>query len=210
MKPASPTDNLRAARRWCDYAINESAAFRIAWQRTRHHALSAGCFFIRARALCTDGQWLGLLQENAARIKPRTVQFWMQLSSEALQWAAEARPGLKGAKLEKFAIREVMLMSPKPLVALLRDLRELRPFGEYDAVKYAQRKLGAGAANGQFEFAFTDLIAPLDPFLHLDEPNARIIFPEGADQKQCVADIKAKLHAALAKVEAFEKGITDV
>jgi hypothetical protein len=128
---------MTTAAKWFAAGLNQHGEFAEAWQQARCAALSAGMNFLKARSCCENGGWLELMQSHAHRIKPRTVQFYMQFATAALEWAKEAEPALEGAKLEQFCCQQVMLMSPKPLVALLRDLRLMRPFGEYDAVQYA-------------------------------------------------------------------------
>jgi len=186
-------------QKWFDAGVSEFRQFRPAWLRARCHAIAAGFFFLKARAVCPHGQWASFLDDHTTQIKPRTVQFFIQLSEAALEWTRAQRPELPPSKLEAAACTEIMLMSPKPLIALLRELRELRPFGEYDSVKYAIKKR---QTPGQIEFSFAVLTSTLDVFLHLDAANYHFIPPENKTEGEALADLKARLETALEKVEA--------
>jgi hypothetical protein len=193
---------VKDAERWFAAGVKENQQFLESWKRARAHAINAGFYFVKAQSVCPEGEWEIFLAAREDQIKRRTVYFYMQLASAALDWARTEQPKLAGPKLQAFAVKQVMLMSPKPLVALLRDLRELRPFGEYDAVKYAQRKNGLG----QIEFQFDAVIKPLDMLTHFGEPGYEFIYPEGVDEVQYIGEVKAKLRAALARVEEIERG----
>lgn len=200
-KQANGTVKSGEARRWFEAGVKCNVDFLESWRRARATAINAGFLFIKSRSLCSELEWSALLADEAERIKPRTVQFYMQLAQAALDWAKAERPELAGAKLQEFALKSVMLMSPKPLVALLRDLRIMRPFGEYDAVKYAQKKLGGG----QFEFDFAAVLKPLDDLLHFGEANYQFIYPEGVDTVEFMSAVEAKLEAALARVRMIKQ-----
>lgn len=202
--------NLKLAQKWFDAATQECLAFQEAWKKARVRAISSGFLFLKARSLCPHGEWTMLLETNAAKVKPRTVQFFMQLSEAALEWARTEHPDLNPAKMEQFAITQVMLMSPKPLVALLRDLREMRPFGEYDAVKYAQKKINNGA--GQIEFAFESSFTVLDALAHFGDDKYQFVYPAGRDEAEVISEVEAKLEAALARVRQIKQQgrVTDV
>ncbi len=200
-KPAK--SNLSEAARWFLAGVKCGAEFLELWKRARANCVNSGFNFLKARSLCNDGEWLLLLQDYSATIKPRTVQFYMQFAEAALAWAKEQRPDLAGTKLQEFALKQVMLMSPKPLVALLRELRELRPFGEYDAVKYANKKLAD--ADGQIEFHFADVLKPLDTLLHFGEAGFNFVYPEGADTVEFMTSVERKLETALARVRMIKE-----
>lgn len=182
------------AQKWLDAGIDEADKFISTWKKAKAHVVNAGFFFIRAREACPDGSWLFLLQTNAAKMKPRTVQFYIQLAEAALAWALSQHPQLSGPKLEE-AAREVMMQSPKPLVALLRDLRLLLPFGEYDAVKYAQRRLNSPA---QLELNFDKLFSTFDALEH----DFILTLPEGKTEAQALSELKEKCDRISLKLAA--------
>ncbi len=194
-------NTLKEVQNWFNAGVEEAERFKQDWARARARAINSGFLFLKARSLCPPGEWELFTENNSALIKPRTVRFYMQLATAALEWAREQNPKLTGEKAQAFAIREVMLMSPKPLIALLRDLRELRPFGEYDAIKHAQKKL----RTGQIEFAFTDLLAPLEALSRFGDENCTFTFPEGRDELSVITEVEAKLEAALARVRQMKK-----
>ena len=190
------TTNKNHAQKWFDAGLSTAGKFLAAWRNAKGYVCDAGLLFMKARETCQHGDWGAMLQDNALRIKPRTVQFYIQITEAALVWAREANPELPDSKLPA-AAREVMMMSPKPLVALLRDLREMRPFGEYDAVKYAQRK---GLGNGQIEFNFCKLVASFDALEHIGDANCVIELPEGTDEKTALREIEGRLERATLRV----------
>lgn len=180
----TPT-KLNAAQKWFDAGLDEANKFISTWRKARAHVANAGFLFMRAREACAEGNWLFLLQTNASKMKPRTVQFYIQLAEAALAWALVTSPGLTGAKLEE-AAREVMMESPKPLVALLRDLKELRPFGEYDAIKYRLKKIGNGSE--QMELNFEKVFSTFDALEH----DFVFTLPEGKSEAEALRELKEK------------------
>jgi hypothetical protein len=189
-------------RRWFEAGIKESDDFRAAWARARSHAIKAGFYFLKARESCHPGDWQLFLESNTSKIRPRTVRFYISLAEAALGWAKTEEPNLIGQQAEQFAISQVLLMSPRPLVALLRDLRELRPFGEYDAIRYAQRK---NIIPGQIEFDFAVIDATLDSVLHLGEPNVTFRCPEGKTEFEALTELEAKFQTALDRIRAMKQ-----
>lgn len=192
------TPKTNAAQKWFDAGAAEAAKGRALWQRARGHIIDAGLLFAKARDACGQGDWGFFLESNAPAMKPRTVQFYIQLSEAAIEWARAENPGFSRPKLED-AARTVMMQSPKPLIVLLRDLREMRPFGEYDAVKYAVRKqLGNGQ---QLELTFDKVWSPLDVLEHLDQANFSLIPPEGKSETEALQELGVKLARISEKVK---------
>ncbi len=189
--------NIQQAQKWLDAGINETGKFQSAFQAMREHAFRSGFLFMKARDCCPQGEWGQLLISNANRMKPRTVQFWIALAEAGLAWTREMCPEISPAKAQEFTIKEVLMLSPKPLVALLRELKKLRPFGEYDAVKYATRKLGTGQ---QLELNFAQVIASFDALDHLGESNFTFLLPAGANEEQALTELKTRLERALVKI----------
>jgi len=190
-----------SAQKWFESGLQEAELFKTAWRKAREHVMRAGFFFIRARESCPNGDWSLFVQaQSGGRISERTVRLYMQLAEAALVWARMAEPQTAGGKLEEVATKEVMMMSPKPLVALLRDLREMRPFGEYDAVKYAQRRLGNGQL--EFELDFEKAFASVDVLDRLGSPGFTLNFPEGKSEEEGLTELREKMKSVLAKIDA--------
>lgn len=193
-----------SAQRWFDEGINEAGKFHSAFRKARGHVAYAGFNFMRARAACKEGEWLIMLEMYREKIKPRTVQFYIQLAEASLEWTRHEHPKLTGAKLEEEACK-VMMDSPKPLIALLRDLREMRPFGEYDAIKYALRKRIGGA---QMELNFGKVFSAFEALEHefvLTE------LPEGKSEAEALRELKEKCDRVSAKLSAQLEGkVTDI
>lgn len=191
---------LALAQKLFDAGFKESGRFLSTWKKAKGHVSDAGWYFIKAKEACPDGDWLLLLQTNAEKIAPRTVQFYMQLTDACIGWVKEGKPGIKADKLQD-ACREVMMLSPKPLVALLRQLREMRPFGEYDAIAYRANKQLANQV-AQLELDFTKVIASFDALDHLGESNFSFLLPGGVNEEQALTELKTRLEHALVKINA--------
>jgi len=191
------------AQKYFDAGVSEAKKGHAAWNSFRSHIFDAGLYFTKARDAAPDGEWGMLLDMNTATIKSRTVRFYMELTAAALEWARTEMPNLKGEKLLEEA-RKVMMLSPKPLVSLLRDLRLMRPFGEYDEVKYRLSK----NSNPQLELRFDKVWAPLDLLDRLDEAKVIITdLPEGKTEHQALAEIQAKCEHIAKKICAQLKTI---
>lgn len=194
----------KAAEQWMQQGIRQHELFNKHITGARTVAVNAGLFFTSARAAYDDGDWGLFLSGYSHKIKPRAVYFYMELTREALEWAKTEHPQLTGAKLEEMA-KTMIMMSPKPLVALCRELGYMRKFGEYDAVKYAaQKRLGNGAH--QLELEFETVMKWLDPFKHIGESNCRLVLPDGMDERKALQELDAALGEALNKVRAQMKG----
>lgn len=189
------------AAQWFIEGVKKSQAFDAGMRKIAKDFVDAAFCFLRSRELVPHGQWADFCELWATSISPRTVRRWCQAAESAIEWAKKANPGLKTTSELHACAREMMLQSPKGLVALCRDLKIMRPFGEYDAIKYAQKKLSAG----QIEFAFDSVFAPLDALAHFGDPKYQFVFPEGKDESTCIAEVKAKLQAALKRVEEIEQ-----
>ena len=193
MKP-----ELQAAR-WFDEGAKKHREFVRDSERLRHTMMDAAFFFISARELVPAGEWLIFLEARKDVVRPRTVRFWIAIAEDAMKWVLEFNPKLKKVSDIQAAAREVVIQSPKALIALWRELRFMRPFGEYDSVKYAaQKRLGNGQA--QIEFDFEKLSSTVDVLAHLDKYELR--FPEGMDEKEALTNFKTNLLLAVSQVDS--------
>ncbi len=200
MTPTKP--DIAKAQKWFDAGVNETIKFKSAFQAAREHAFRSGFLFLRARECCPQGEWGALLDKNAQRVKPRTVRFWMELAEAGRSWTMEFHKEIPIHKVEEFTVTQVLIMSPKPLIALLRALKAMRPFGEYDEVKYAQRKM---LGNGQqLELDFTKVIAGFDALDHIGEPNFTLNVPQGTTEQQALTELESRLSRALDKIRSLK------
>lgn len=187
--------------------ITESRRCRDAFEETKIRALNAGVFFIKARAEVGEGEFNNLIlrYEERQEIGRSTVYRYIQFTEGALEWAAAEHPELrnKADALLKAAYK-VVLQSPKAFVALMRQLGEMRKFGEYDSVKYATRKLGSPT---QIEFHFDKVFGAVDLLSHLGDANYQICFPTDKDETEALKELRDKLRAGVERLDQIiERG----
>lgn len=203
----------RGADLFMTEGLNAHIAFVGHWQKGKERALNAGWFFMQAREQVKDGDWETYVEifcdsrckkiNGNQPLTYRTVRFYTQLTLEALEWAKAEHPGIsKPEKLLEFAIKMVM-QSPKPLVALCRELGHMRKFGEYDEVKYALNKRLKGS--DQIEFEFDKVMAPLDMLARLADPKISFRYPEGRDELEYMTEVETKLETALRLIREVKK-----
>ncbi len=185
--------------------IRETVAVRKSFQALNIAIINAGEFFIQARNACKDGEFSILVDCHKEEIGRTTVYRFIGYVEMGLEWATTDAPKLahnRDKLLEH--LKHMVVQSPKPLVAILRSLETedgkplMRPFGEYDAVKYAKSKLlGNG---GQIEFEFSKVVAAIDVLTHFGDDNYQFIYPEGKDPGEYLDEIETKMEAVLDRV----------
>ena len=190
------------SHQWFSKGVAKHVEFNRQFKLTRQAGIDAAFFFLQARACIEHGDWSQFLELQAEKISPRQVRFYIQLAEEAIQWVQREKPAIKKVSELHLAAREMVMQSPKGLVALCRELGHMRKFGEYDEVKYAQRKLGH---SGQIEFDFAKVIGPLDVLCHFGDENYNFNYPEGVDTVQFMTEVETKLEAALARVRQIKQ-----
>ena len=99
--------------------IEQANLARRTFRQLNLHMLNAGVAFIRARDAATD--FAALVESYKSQISRASVYRYMAYAEAILRQAAEARPDLQDAadKLLDYA-REMVIQSPRPLVAVLR------------------------------------------------------------------------------------------
>lgn len=127
-----------------DYARNAKVA-----------AIEAGVSFIRAKSLCKHGQWEELVQRSSQKISMRQVQRCMEFAVYMLDEARRADPSLTEATLKSAAIKLVM-RSPKPFTALLREMKLVTQVGAYDPERHQELEREHRMAAVQIEFRFEE------------------------------------------------------
>lgn len=199
-----------AARKWMELGLAEHAAARASFAETKRRMLNTGWYFLCAREAWTGdfGELLALYQGKIGRT---TIYRAMEFTAAALAWVVEQNPILAhDPEAQLKAAYHLTLQSPKPLVALLRSMKkenaggdpknafELLPFGLYDEVRYAQKRLGNGPR--QVEFDFLSVSSQIELLTHLAEPNYSFKLPEGTSEVQALQQLEQKLDAALGAV----------
>lgn len=190
------------SHQWFSKGVAKHVEFNRQFKLTRQAGVDAAFFFLQARACVEHGDWAQFCELQADKISPRQVRFYIQLAEEAIQWVQREKPGISKVGELHLAAREMVMQSPKGLVALCRELGHMRKFGEYDEVKYANRKLGR---QGQIEFDFAKVLAPLDVLAHFGDENYTFTYPEGKDQAEFITEVEAKLEAALQRVRQIKQ-----
>lgn len=186
---------LAHAQKWYDAGFAETQKAGSLWKQFRARLFDAGYYFGKAREAAKHGDWQLFLDCQERKMKRRTIDFYIALSVAAMEWAKADKPELKGDALLDHA-RDVMMESPKPLVALLRDLRELRPFGEYDAIKYRLKRIGDGSE--QMELNFEKVFSTFDALEH----DFIFTLPEGKSEMDALRELKEKCDRVSAKLGA--------
>jgi hypothetical protein len=189
--------------KWMERGIVESEQCRKSFKATKIHAMNAGHAFAKARE-GLDGEFVAYLAKYEHQVSKTTVYRYMEFYEAALAWAADQNPQLKNKPEELLkAAYEVVLQSPKPFIALMRQLGDMRKFGEYDAVKYATKKLGGGSQ--QIEFAFDTAFSAVEMLAHIGDENYVIKYPEGKDEAEAITELETKLEAALTRVRQIKQ-----
>lgn len=184
--------------KWFERGIAESENCRKSFKQTKIHAMNAGMAFAKARETL-EGEFVAYLAKYEHVVSKTSVYRYMEFFETAMAWAADQNPALKNNQADWVkAAYDVVLQSPKPFIALMRQLGEMRKFGEYDSVKYATKKL-TGAP--QIEFSFDELLAPLDHLVHFGEENYTFKFPEGRDESEFIDEALEKFRAVVKRLE---------
>lgn len=178
--------------------IEKAKAFDRNMKQLRRDGIDAAFAFQQAREVTPAGEWGMFCEIHSEEITPRTVRFWCALADEAIAWVQESSPQLKTIAEVQAAARDLVMQSPKPLIALCRELGHMRKFGEYDAIKYATKKLSNGSS--QIEFHFNDLLAPLDHLAHFGEDNYTFNYA-GRDEQEVLDEAIAKTRTVLNRLE---------
>jgi len=194
------------AEKWFSRGVDKHLAFERGLKQARRDFTDAAFAFLRCRAAFEHGAWLEFLRLHSA-ITPRMVQHYIELARHAQDWVLrnpDITPKPKTADQVNELARELILHSPKPLVVLCRELKFMRPFGEYDAVKFASRRLGNGTGE-QIEFDFASVIEPLEALCHFGDEKYQFNFPSGRDEAEFIAEVETKLDAALTRVRQIKQ-----
>jgi hypothetical protein len=186
-------------QRWFEEGIKQHEAFQSFFIQAKERALCAGWFFLRARnALDRETSFELFCQPYNEQVSFRTVQRYIEFTEACLAWASAEKPALanQSEKLLEFS-KKMVLQSPKPMVALCRSLRLMIPFGEYDAVAHARRKLNGPR---QIEFDFAAVVTSVEVLDTFDVDYLLSTMPEGTDARLEMSAIEQKLRNARDRV----------
>lgn len=179
--------------------VDKARAFDRGMKQVRRDGIDAAFAFMQARELVGHGDWGMFCEAHSEDISPRAVRFWCQLAEEAIAWVRQAKPELKLVSEIQSAARDLVMQSPKPLIALCRELGHMRKFGEYDAVKYATKKLASSSS--QIEFDFDKVFSAVDLLAHIGEDNYVIKYPENKDETEALRELRDKMAASVKRLD---------
>ena len=192
--------NVKEAQSWLTKAAKEHKKFVASFRASKEGALTAGAFLSKAHALCDHGEWEPMLEKHG--LNRMTAWRYQTLYTEAMEWARNEHATLTDeTKLFQCALK-LAVQSPKGLVALCRELGEMRKFGEYDPTEYQAKKLTAGES----------AIGTITPGTYkrvmrsLDWVTQETITVEDLDQTQ-IDGLADWLTRALAKVKSLRETI---
>ena len=136
-------NKTKEAKTYLAKAAVQHKKFVSGFRNAKAAYLTAGAFLAKAHPLVLRGEWEPLLEQCG--LERTAAHRYETLYKEAMDWArAEHATLTDDAKLFKCAL-EMVIQSPKGLVALCRDLGEMKQFGTYDAAAYEAKKLTQAA-----------------------------------------------------------------
>lgn len=173
--------------------IEQANLARRTFRQLNLHMLNAGVAFIRARDAATD--FAALVESYKSQISRASVYRYMAYAEAILAQATEARPDLAGStdRILEYA-RDMVIQSPRPLVAVLRADGALRKFGEYDAVRYQRRKLGMPRP---IVIRWPAIMDHLDALLRISDQSVRLAVPDGTTERESLRVLRDRLQSAL-------------
>jgi hypothetical protein len=141
------------------------------------HEANGRCYFCNL-LMSSSPTWDLTLKKEAPDLRLRQVDSYMELSGDALGWVLKMHAQIEDRTKQEAVAATMMILSPRPFVRVLRDAREMQPFGEYNAIKYRQQKrLGSGQLELDFDSGKVEAtMAWLAP---LADPKSKMILPEG-------------------------------
>lgn len=186
-------------------AIKLHEKFISSFQAAKEAALLAGIFFGKARQECDHGEWGEMVAAHSKVLSETTIRRYLEFAEEILAWVRNKNPKIKNEEELLREAKTFVLDSPKGYIALARQVKLIRKFGEYDAVKYRQRKL-LGTST-QIEFTFSEVSKHIEALTHLGEENYNFMFPSDTNPDEFLGDLESKLQTALDRVRASRSQI---
>lgn len=177
-----------------------------AWEEALGHAVKAkerafdsGAHFAAAKSNSQHGEFEEYILTAKDRISRPQVFRCIEFFEHCLQWAENEFPDTKGPILIAHA-RALVMRSPKPWTAMLREMKLVDQIGAYDPDAYAEKKRNQRLNGGQLEFHFRyeETLKHLDHFLQDDCIDL---------EKSSIDAYVKKLEAALQKARALTSTI---
>lgn len=204
--PAKFDFSAKDATRFFLQGLEKHAAFSRGLKQMRKDAIEAGFFFLQARSGFPHGDWEIFLDGYRDKISRPSVHQYMQLADLSLRWARYKHGDIKHPDALRDKAIEMVLVSPKPIIALARELGHMLKFGGYFEEDYQAKKskrLGNGPR--QIEFSFAEVHTHLELLTHLGDDNFAMQYPEGKDEVEALVELETKLEAALARVRQIKQ-----
>lgn len=176
--------------------VKHHMAFDGAIKSARREAIEAGFDFLQAKAGFEHGDWMKQCAVYEKEISDRTIRSYMQLADLSWRWVLYKNPKVKDIdEIKKLAI-EMVLVSPKPLVELCRELGHVLKFGGYFEEDYQEKKK-KNLLGGQIEFDFT---AAESTLRMICDPKVALKFPDGADEVEKLTELQGTLKSASLRI----------
>lgn len=146
----------REAKKLFAKAVQYHSAFHQRIKLAKADMINAGFNFLQAKAGFEHGDWEAQCKLYEKEISFRTIQRYMQFAELTTQWIMHNNPGVKDLeKIRALAINAVMV-SPKSMVEIMREIGELIKFGGYFSEDYEQKKKEKLLGDDQIEFDFSE------------------------------------------------------
>lgn len=202
--PITRTKLVSKAEEWFLAALEEDKKSCSAFTNMIAATFNAGIYFSNCKAEIKYGEWEqwveAIITERSYPISRRTIYRYIEFAEDVIAYAATQNPGITNRDKLIAAARKLTLHSPKALVSVLRERKQLRQFGEYDPVRYQQKR---DEPAEQLTFAFEPLTDRLKPLaIYRNEPE-RVDPWLKTLSLSSVAKLKSDLEAAAAVVNHF-------
>lgn len=190
----------KEAQRLFQSALEKHDAFNVSMKKARREAVEAGFYFLRARKAFEHGEWSEFVFLFKGRIAERTVRFYVELASQSIQWVLYKNPTLKDLdKIRELAVEMVML-SPRPLIELCRELGHMMKFGGYFLEDYEHKKKKASV--GQLELNFAAMANSVEHLTHFGDPGYSFTYADGIERAAQLQQTIEAMETALPKLKA--------
>lgn len=183
--------------------VKNSVVFNSTMLAARKAAVDAGFEFLLAKAGFEHGDWGRQCELYKDKISVRSIQSYMQLADLSWRWVLYKNPKVKTVEEARKLAIEMVMVSPKPLVELCRELGHVLKFGGYFEEDYQDKKKRK-LLGGQIEFDFTAAASTLDT---LCADNVTFKFPEDVDRVEALTGLKAKCQLAITRIDEQLKTI---
>ena len=184
--------------------LEKHAAFNRGLKQLRRDAIEAGFYFLQARSDFPHGDWEIFLNGYAKQISKSSVRFYMELADLSLRWARYKHGEITDPEALREKAIELVLVSPKPIIALARELGHMLKFGGYfeDDYQEAKKKKLRRQEQAEFEWDFQPISKALAQLRYFGDEKHHFIFEAGIDRLAALRQAKADCETALEKLNA--------